>query len=180
MLLNNGTCPWIWIGLSHSKSSQSDSSLKTCHQTLIYSSTVTWMASNASLTRCARSLTHIGKKQVQGQLQSMHRFGTLGVLWMFTGFKAYYAYFKRYKKHRKCLLNSPIAYHIIKADKLKAYRMISWLCWVPNIILAEYLIANNMWIYYFQKLFTANWLAVNRCCFFSLKIFTYILEFSNL
>eukprot|EP01084_Bolivina_argentea_P308993 534431_1 len=85
-------------------------------------------------------------------------FGSLGVLWMFSGCKAYYyAYFKNWKKHRKWMIRntamtmaavtlriySPIAYYVIKADRIKAYRIISWLCWIPNLIFAEYWLATS-------------------------------------
>lgn len=82
-------------------------------------------------------------------------FGTLAVLWFFTGFMAYRsAIAGRIEEHREWMIRNfslslaavtlrhylPFMLFVMHWPFLRAYIPISWLCWVPNLIAAEWII----------------------------------------
>jgi|SRR5215467_13678103 len=82
-------------------------------------------------------------------------FGTLAVLWFFTGCMAYrYVTAGQIAKHREWMIRNfslslaavtlrqylPFMLFVMHWPFLRAYVPISWLCWVPNLILAEWII----------------------------------------
>ncbi len=90
-----------------------------------------------------------------GGLVSSFGFGFLAILWLFFTVKAYLAIRRiEIQKHQQWMIRSyaltfaavtlrlylPILPVILKTDFVSAYRIISWMCWVPNLIVAEYLI----------------------------------------
>jgi uncharacterized membrane protein len=91
----------------------------------------------------------------EGGLVTHFGFGTLAVLWFFTGLMAYrYARAGRIEEHRQWMIRNfslslaavtlrqylPFALFVMHWPFLSAYVAISWLCWVPNLILAEWMI----------------------------------------
>lgn len=77
------------------------------------------------------------------------------MLWLFTTIMAYTTIRKKKnKEHQKWMIRSyalcfaavtlrlwmPILPAVFNLDFNEAYPIISWLCWVPNIIFAEFLI----------------------------------------
>jgi len=84
-------------------------------------------------------------------------FGSLAVLWLYTTFRAYTAIRnKQLSVHRRWMIRSyslcfaavtlRIYLPLMVAAGLGfivAYRIIAWLCWVPNLLLAEYLITGR-------------------------------------
>lgn len=81
-------------------------------------------------------------------------FGFLGVFWIYTTTQAYLSIRKKFvNRHHAWMIRSyalawaavtlriylPLA-QIFQLDFIEAYRVIAWLCWVPNILLAEWLI----------------------------------------
>lgn len=81
-------------------------------------------------------------------------FACLGGYWMFTTVKAYLAIrAKQVSKHQGWMIRSyaltwaavtlriylPLA-QIAQLDFIEAYRVIAWLCWVPNLLVAEWII----------------------------------------
>jgi hypothetical protein len=82
-------------------------------------------------------------------------FGILAALWFFTGWMAYrYARAGRIEEHREWMIRNfslslaavtlrhylPLMLFVMHWPFLRAYVPISWLCWVPNLILAEWMI----------------------------------------
>ncbi len=82
-------------------------------------------------------------------------FGFLAVAWFFTGWMAYrYARAGRIEEHREWMIRNfslslaavtlrhylPFALFVLHWPFLRAYVPISWLCWVPNLIVAEWII----------------------------------------
>ena len=81
-------------------------------------------------------------------------FGLLAVLWLFSTTRAYIAIRSRAQaRHRRWMIRSysltlaAVTLRIYLPLSLalglplaNAYRVISWMCWVPNIILAEWLV----------------------------------------
>jgi uncharacterized membrane protein len=84
-------------------------------------------------------------------------FGTLAVLWLFTAFKAYTAIRAgNVPAHQAWMLRNfsltfaavmlrlymPLAM-VLGAPLQVAYPAIAWLCWVPNLLLVQYLLVNK-------------------------------------
>lgn len=82
-------------------------------------------------------------------------FSNLAVLWLYTTAKAYKTIKKReIEAHREWMLRSfaltfaavilrlqlPFYMSTLTMDFLPAYRLVSWSCWVPNLILVEWFI----------------------------------------
>lgn len=82
-------------------------------------------------------------------------FGILAILWLYTTLIAYKSIRnKNFIKHQKWMIRSyalcfaavtlriwlPLLPVILKLDFNQAYPIVSWLCWVPNLLFAEFLI----------------------------------------
>jgi uncharacterized membrane protein len=91
----------------------------------------------------------------EGGMPTHLGFGILAVLWFFTGLVAYrYARAGRIEEHGEWMIRNfslslaavtlrqylPFALFVLHWPFLRAYVPISWLCWVPNLILAEWMI----------------------------------------
>jgi uncharacterized membrane protein len=86
---------------------------------------------------------------------SMAGFGLLAVLWLYTDFRGYRA-IRRLDigRHRAWMLRNysltfaavtlrvylPLATAVMHLSFIPSYRVISWLCWVPNLLVAEALV----------------------------------------
>jgi uncharacterized membrane protein len=85
----------------------------------------------------------------------MAGFGLLAVLWLYTDLQGYRAIRKlQIERHRAWMIRNysltfaavtlriylPLATAVMHLDFIPSYRVISWLCWVPNLIVAEMLI----------------------------------------
>lgn len=83
-------------------------------------------------------------------------FGILAILWFFTVSMAYTSILKRHiKQHENWMIRNyaltfaavtlriylPVSQALMHIDFVTAYRVISWLCWVPNLIVAEIIIS---------------------------------------
>jgi uncharacterized membrane protein len=81
-------------------------------------------------------------------------FGTLACLWLYSGYKAYkHIRKKEIDQHRQWMIRNyaltfagvmlrlwvPIS-GALGIDFLSAYRTIAWLCWVPNLLVAQWII----------------------------------------
>ncbi|MDA0194927.1 MAG: DUF2306 domain-containing protein [Bacteroidetes bacterium] len=89
-------------------------------------------------------------------------FGTLALSWLITTITAYsFIRIKDIEKHQNWMIRSyaltfaavtlrlwmpilPIAFQL---EFIESYRIISWLCWVPNLVFAELLIQRNFFKY---------------------------------
>ena len=84
-------------------------------------------------------------------------FATLAVLWLYSGFMAYrHIRNKDLQQHREWMTRnyaltfagvmlrvwSPLS-DAVGIDFLMAYRAIGWLCWVPNLLVAEWIIRGS-------------------------------------
>jgi len=93
-----------------------------------------------------------------GGITSTLGFGSLAVLWFFTVTKAYTTILKRdIKEHENWMIRNyalafaavtlriylPLSTGVLHLDFIAAYRVISWLCWVPNLIIAEMIISRR-------------------------------------
>ena len=82
-------------------------------------------------------------------------FGSLALSWLFTVLMAYTRILKRdIKQHENWMIRNyaltfaavtlriylPLAMQLMHWDFTASYRVISWLCWVPNLIVAEMII----------------------------------------
>lgn len=82
-------------------------------------------------------------------------FGSLALAWLFTVLMAYNRILKRdIKQHENWMIRNyaltfaavtlriylPLATQLMHWDSTVSYRVISWLCWVPNLIVAEMII----------------------------------------
>jgi hypothetical protein len=82
-------------------------------------------------------------------------FGILAVLWFFTVLRAYTSILKKeFKQHENWMIRNyaltfaavtlriylPLSQAVMHVDFITAYRIISWLCWVPNLIIAGIII----------------------------------------
>jgi uncharacterized membrane protein len=92
-----------------------------------------------------------------GGIISATGFGTLALLWLFTIIKAYASIRRlRIKEHQQWMIrNYALTFAAVtlriylplfmgpafRVDFILAYHIISWLCWVPNIIVAEIIIS---------------------------------------
>lgn len=83
-------------------------------------------------------------------------FGSLAILWLISVIKAYTSIIKRdIMQHENWMIRNyaftfaavtlriwlPMMQFLIHLDFNTAYRIVSWLCWVPNIIVAEIVIS---------------------------------------
>lgn len=90
-----------------------------------------------------------------GGIVSIMGFSVLAVLWLFTSFKGYLSILKRkVAEHENWMMRSyalcfagvtlrlwiPVFLFLLGLEFLEAYKIISWLCWVPNLLVAEILI----------------------------------------
>jgi uncharacterized membrane protein len=86
---------------------------------------------------------------------SMSGFGLLAAVWLYTDFRGYLAIRRLdIERHRAWMLRNysltfaavtlriylPLATAVIHFSFIPSYRVISWLCWVPNLLFAEVLI----------------------------------------
>ena len=87
----------------------------------------------------------------QGGAVAKLGFAVLALLWLYTGLRAYFAIRAgRIGQHRKWMIRNfsltfaavtlrlylPIVI-LLNFNFMNAYALIAWLCWVPNLILAE-------------------------------------------
>lgn len=84
-------------------------------------------------------------------------FGTLAVLWLYSGYMAYkHIRDKNIEGHRQWMIrNYALTFAgtmlrvwtptsmVLGIDFLMAYRAIAWLCWVPNLIFAQWVISRT-------------------------------------
>jgi len=90
-----------------------------------------------------------------GGITSELGFGGLAIAWFFTVMMAYTRILKRdIKQHENWMIRNyaltfaavtlriylPLSTQLLHIDFVAAYRVISWLCWVPNLIVAEMII----------------------------------------
>jgi len=93
-----------------------------------------------------------------GGITSTLGFGALAVLWFFTVTKAYTTILKRnIKEHENWMIRNyalafaavtlriylPLSQAVLHVDFITAYRVISWLCWVPNLVIAEMIVSRR-------------------------------------
>ena len=84
-------------------------------------------------------------------------FAALGTLWLYTGYRAYkHIRNKELEQHRQWMIRNfaltfagvmlrvwaPLS-EVAGLDFLMAYRAIAWLCWVPNLLVAEWIIRGS-------------------------------------
>lgn len=93
----------------------------------------------------------------QGGLVTHVGFGMLAVLWVFTTFKALFHITRReVELHKQWMIRSyalTFAFVLLRVwlgvfiasgvSIEDAYRTVAWLCWVPNLLIVEYLIVRN-------------------------------------
>jgi len=85
-------------------------------------------------------------------------FGSLALLWLFTDIKAYISVRKlQIDEHERWMTRNyaltfaavtlriwlPLATGLMHFDFITSYRVISWLCWVPNLVVAELVITRK-------------------------------------
>ena len=83
-------------------------------------------------------------------------FGALALAWLFTIVKAYTSILKKQiKQHENWMIRNyaltfaavtlriylPFSQAVMHIDFITAYRVISWLCWIPNLIVAEMIVS---------------------------------------
>lgn len=88
-----------------------------------------------------------------GGMVSNFGFGLLAIFWIYFTLKAYFAIRKiEILNHQRWMIRSyaltfaavtlrlylPILPIILQTDFISAYRIISWMCWIPNLLVAEY------------------------------------------
>jgi uncharacterized membrane protein len=93
-----------------------------------------------------------------GGITSVLGFGSLALLWLFTDIKAYTSIRKlQIDEHERWMIRNyaltfaavtlriwlPLATGLMHFDFITAYRAISWVCWVPNLIVAEFIISRK-------------------------------------
>lgn len=86
-------------------------------------------------------------------------FGVLALLWLYTTLRAYKAIRKKkIQSHQHWMIRSyalcfaavtlriylPTLVIVLGMEFLPAYRLIAWLCWVPNLMVAEFLIIRRL------------------------------------
>ena len=91
----------------------------------------------------------------QGGLPTHYGFGMLALLWLFCTAMAYRRILLRQiQSHREWMIRSfaltfaavtlrlwlPLMAGVLKLDWIQSFDAISWLCWVPNILIAEVLV----------------------------------------
>jgi uncharacterized membrane protein len=85
-------------------------------------------------------------------------FATLGILWLYTGYRAYrHIRNKDLEAHRQWMVRNyaltfagvmlrvwmPVSV-VLGADFTAAYIIVSWACWVPNLLVAEWIIRRTL------------------------------------
>jgi len=84
-------------------------------------------------------------------------FGALACLWLYTGYRAYkHIRNKEIEQHRQWMIrNYALTFAAVMLrvwvplseaagfDFLMAYRTIAWLCWIPNLLVAEWMISRG-------------------------------------
>lgn len=94
----------------------------------------------------------------QGGLVTHTGFGMLAILWAFTTFKALYHITRREViLHKQWMIRSyalTFAFVLLRmwlgafiasgVPVDQAYQTVAWLCWVPNLLIVEYLIVNRL------------------------------------
>lgn len=93
-----------------------------------------------------------------GGIGNVLGFGILAMLWFISVFKAYTSILKRdIYQHENWMIRNyaltlaavtlriwlPLLSAFVFHDFIPAYRIVSWLCWVPNLIIAEILISKR-------------------------------------
>ena len=93
-----------------------------------------------------------------GGIISVVGFGSLALLWLFTDIKAYTSIRKlQIDEHERWMIRNyaltfaavtlriwlPLATGLMHFDFITSYRVISWLCWVPNLVVAELIITRK-------------------------------------
>lgn len=86
-------------------------------------------------------------------------FGCLAILWLYTTIRAYIAIRDRkIRSHQHWMIRSyalcfaavtlriylPTMVTVMDMEFIIAYRLVAWLCWVPNLIVAEFLIIRGL------------------------------------
>lgn len=94
-----------------------------------------------------------------GGIVSALGFGSLAILWLYTTANAYLTIKQgKIDAHQRWMIRSyalcfaavtlrlyiPIFLTGLGIDYLPAYKMIAWLCWVPNLLVAEFLIVRKL------------------------------------
>ena len=92
-----------------------------------------------------------------GGITSILGFGGLALCWLFTVIMAYTSIIKRrFKEHENWMIRNyaltfaavtlriylPLS-KMAHIDFITAYRVISWICWVPNLLVAEIIISKS-------------------------------------
>jgi hypothetical protein len=90
-----------------------------------------------------------------GGITCMLGFGLLATSWFFTITKAYSSILKKqFKQHENWMIRNyaltfaavtlriylPLSTQIMHWDFVTSYRVISWLCWVPNLVIAQIIV----------------------------------------
>jgi uncharacterized membrane protein len=93
-----------------------------------------------------------------GGIGNVLGFGILAMLWFITVFSAYTSILKRdITQHQNWMIRNyaltlaavtlriwlPLLSGFVFHDFIPAYRIVSWLCWVPNLIIAEIIISKR-------------------------------------
>ncbi|WP_343485575.1 DUF2306 domain-containing protein [Allomuricauda sp. d1] len=83
----------------------------------------------------------------------------LGLVWLSTTLSAYFAIRRKdIVMHQKMMMYSyaacfaavtlrlwlPILHHVVFGEFLAAYKVVAWLCWVPNLMVAHFLVRKNI------------------------------------
>jgi len=92
-----------------------------------------------------------------GGITSVLGFGGLAICWFITVMQAYTSILKKqFKRHENWMIRNyaltfaavtlriylPLS-QMVHIDFIAAYRVISWLCWVPNLLIAEIIISKR-------------------------------------
>ncbi|MFN8440296.1 MAG: DUF2306 domain-containing protein [Caldilineaceae bacterium] len=86
-------------------------------------------------------------------------FATLAILWLYSGYRAYkHIRNKEIEAHRQWMIRNyaltfagtmlrvwmPISIVGLGLEFVTAYRAVAWLCWIPNLLLAEWIIRRRI------------------------------------
>lgn len=95
----------------------------------------------------------------QGGITAAMGFALLALFWLFTTIKAYTAIKQKdIERHQQWMIRSyalcfaavtlrlylPLFLAVIQMEFIPAYKIIAWLCWVPNLLVAEFLIIRRL------------------------------------
>jgi uncharacterized membrane protein len=90
-----------------------------------------------------------------GGIASVLGFGALALLWLLSVVKAYTSILKKdIRQHESWMIRNyalafaavtlrvylPFSQAVLHADFLTSYRIISWLCWLPNLLIAQMIV----------------------------------------